>query len=298
MTPRRLKTAVLGVDVGGTHTKWATVEDQRIRDAGTLPTPDAPEALAAELHQVLSAGGPVDRVGVAVPAVIDQRTGTPLIPPNLPAAWTQRPVAAILAGALDRPVSVCNDARAFALAEATVGAGRTARTVACITLGTGVGGGVVVDGRPQVGRGALAGEFGHLLVRPGGQLCGCGARGCLEAYAGGRALVSAVRARGAIDLATPESIAIAAAAGDPLAGWAIRRAGEALGRALSMIAIVLAPDVVVIGGGLRGAYDLLRPHIEQALARASSIVPAIAIRPSQLGYHAGAIGAALWEKTS
>jgi glucokinase len=288
---------VLGVDVGGTHTKWAAIQDQQVCDAGTLPTPATPEALAAELGEVLSTGGPIRRVGVAVPAVIDQATGTPLIAPNLPSGWTRRPVADILAGALDRPVTLCNDARAFALAEATVGAGRTARTVACITLGTGVGGGVVVSGRPQLGRGALAGEFGHLLVSPGGELCGCGARGCLEAYAGGRALVCAVRMRGAIDLATPESIAIAAAAGDPLARWAIHRAGEGLGRALSMIATVLAPDAVVIGGGLSGAYDLLRPHIEQALARTSPIVPAIAIRPSQLGYHAGAIGAALWEKT-
>ena len=288
---------MLGVDVGGTQTKWAVLQDRRVCDAGTLPTPATPEALAAELAVVLSDGSPIARVGVAVPAVIDRRTGTPLIAPNLPSAWTRRPVAEILGDALERPVGVCNDARAFALAEATVGAGRAARTVACLTLGTGVGGGVVVGGRPQLGRGALAGEFGHLLVSPGGELCGCGARGCLEAYAGGRALVCAVRARGAIDLATPESIAIAAAAGDPLAGWAIRRAGEALGRALSMIATVLAPDVVIIGGGLSGAYDLLRPHIEQALRRTSPIVPAIAIRPSQLGHHAGAIGAALWEKT-
>jgi glucokinase len=291
-------TTVLGVDVGATHTKWAAIKDQKVYDYGALATPDAPEALAEELVRLLGAGAHVDRVGVALPAVIDTISGRATIAPNLAAAWTHEPVAELLAAAVDRPVSLCNDARAFALAEATVGAGRGAGTVACITLGTGVGGGLVIDGRPQLGHASRAGEFGHLLVEPGGARCACGARGCLEAYAGGRAMVAAVAQRGATDFATPESIAIAAAARDPLACWAIKRAAEALGRGLALIATCVAPEVVVIGGGLSAAYELMRPHVERTLAGSSPVVPTISIRPSRLGNHAGAIGAALWETRS
>jgi glucokinase len=290
-------TSVLGVDVGGTQTKWAAVRNNDVVDYGALATPAAPEMLGEELARLLGDGTQVERVGVALAAVIDQSSGRALIAPNLPASWTRLPVAEVIADAVGRPVRVCNDARAFALAEATMGAGRGHRTVACITLGTGVGGGVVIDGRPQLGRDARAGEFGHLLVNPGGARCACGARGCLEAYAGGRAMVAAVRERGGIDLATPQSIGIAAAAEDPLARWAIRRAAQALGRALAQISIVLAPDVVIVGGGLSGAFELMRPHVERALATASSVVPTIRLRRSQLGNHAGAIGAALWETT-
>jgi glucokinase len=290
-------TTALGVDVGGTRTKWAAVDDHKVYDCGSLTTPAAPEGLAEELVRLLASGA-IERVGVALPAVIDVASGRATIAPNLPAAWTREPVAELLAAAVDRPVSLCNDARAFALAEATVGAGRGAATVACVTLGTGVGGGVVIDGRPQLGHASRAGEFGHLLVDPGGARCACGARGCLEAYAGGRAMVAAVAARGATGLATPESIATAATAQDPLACWAIARAGEALGRGLSLIATCLAPDIVVIGGGLSGAYDLLRPHVERTLAESSPVVPTISISASQLGNHAGAIGAALWEARS
>jgi glucokinase len=291
-------TTVLGVDVGGTHTKWASVKDHKVYDCGALSTPDAPEGLAEELVRLLDLNGQVERVGVALPAVIDTTSGRATIAPNLPTAWTREPVAEMLALAVGRPVSLCNDARAFALAEATVGAGQGAGTVACITLGTGVGGGVVIDGRPQLGHASRAGEFGHLLVDPGGARCACGARGCLEAYAGGRAMVAAVAERGATDLTTPESIATAAAAQDPLACWAIERAAEALGRGLSLIATCLAPEIVVIGGGLSAAYGLMRPHVERALADSSPVVPTIIIRLSQLGNHAGAIGAALWETRS
>jgi glucokinase len=290
-------TSVIGVDVGGTETKWAEVDGHRVVDSGSLPTPAAPELLGRELARLVGRSSRVNRVGLALPAVIDTRSGRAVIAPNLPASWTQRAVAEVIAEAVARPVSICNDARAFALAEATVGAGRGHHTVACLTLGTGVGGGVVIDGRPHVGRGALAGEFGHLVVSPGGALCACGARGCLEAYAGGRAMVAAVRERGGTDLASPRCIALAAPS-DPVARWAITRAAEALGRALAQIAIVLAPDVVVLGGGLSAAYELMRPDIERALTAVSPVVPAISIQRTQLGNHAGAIGAALWEAKS
>src|SRR3954470_24806426 len=182
--PRPLMSSILGVDVGGTQTKWATISGNDVVDHGALATPGAPELLGEELARLPGGVTEVDRVGVALPAVIDASSGRALIAPNLPAAWTQRPVGEVIADALGRPVRVCNDARAFSLAEATFGAGRGHRTVACITLGTGVGGGVVIDGRPHAGHDARAGEFGHLVVNPEGARCGCGGRGCLEAYAG------------------------------------------------------------------------------------------------------------------
>ncbi|HEY8583273.1 MAG TPA: ROK family protein, partial [Capillimicrobium sp.] len=180
-------------------------------------------------------------------------------------------------------------ARAFALAEATVGAGARHRTVACITLGTGVGGGAVIDGRPITGRDGRAGEVGHLIVEPGGERCRCGGLGCLEAYAGGRSLAEAA------GLPSPKDVFDAARAGDDRARALVDRAAHALAIAIANIALLLDPDVVVIGGGVGAALDDLRPGLTATLARQTTVLPSVTIVPASLGEHAGAIGAALWK---
>lgn len=281
----------LGIDVGGTRTKWVATAGAEVVARGSEPTPPAgPAGLAARAAE-LAAG--LDRrvawVGLAMPAVIDQARNQPTIAPNLPPSWTAEPVAGLLGEAVGAPVAVCNDARAFALAEALVGAGSGHGTVVCLTLGTGVGGGVIIDGRAHGGLGGRAGECGHLIVEPDGERCRCGGLGCLESYAGGRRMAEAAGLPG------PKEVFDAAAAGHERAAEVVARAGRALAIAIANIGLLLEPDVVVIGGGVSGALEQLRPTIEATLAAQTPVLPAIAIVPASLGDHAGAIGAALWK---
>jgi glucokinase len=309
-------TAVLGVDVGGTSTKWVVLDGAEVAVQGRFDTPAEPETLAARLTEALAAGGAPRRVGVALPAVLGGGGRRIAVAPNLPSAWVGTPLADTLSACLERPVTLCNDARAFALAESRRGAGRDRRVVVALTLGTGVGaatgcaivfgvilgtgvgGGVVVDGAVLPGRAGLAGELGHLVVDPDGPRCGCGARGCLEAYAGGRSMLTACAANGRSFGTVAALVAAARDAGDDAALGVLSRAGAALGRALLAVAAVVAPDLVVLGGGVSAAYDLLEPSLEAALAAGSPATPALDIRRSTLGDHAGAIGAALWKGTN
>jgi glucokinase len=280
----------LGIDVGGTSTKWVVLEGDGIAESGTFPTPTDPLRLAELLRGSVRRLAEVDRIGLALPAVLDPDRRSVAIAPNLDAAWVGVPVGARLAEELELPAGLCNDARAFALAESRAGAGRGAAVVAAITLGTGVGGAIVVGGRLEAG---TAGELGHILVVPGGRRCGCGAEGCLEAYAGGRSLLEWCAAEGASFGDLRELVAGAQAA-DPVAAAALDRAGRALGQALQALAIARGPEVVVVGGGLSGAFEMLAPAAEAVLAGASPVTPSFEIRPAQLGEHAGAIGAAIW----
>jgi glucokinase len=281
----------IGIDVGGTRTKWVAMAGDEVTSRGTVPTPaDGPAGLAVHLRELAaSLGEPVAAVGLALPAVIDRERNQPSIAPNLPPSWTSEPVASLVSDAVGAPVAVCNDARAFALAEATVGAGAGRRIVACVTLGTGVGGGVVIDGRAYGGRADRAGEFGHLIVEPEGALCRCGGRGCLEAYAGGRRLAEAA------GLPTPKAVFDAARRGDAAEAALVAQAGRALAIALANISILFAPDAVVVGGGVGNALADLRPILDATLGAQSTVVPPVHILPASLGDHAGAIGAALWK---
>ena len=250
-------------------------------------------------------------VGVAIAAFLTGdrqrvRDATNLV------GWADRPFRADLSRRLGLPVIIENDADAAVWGEYVHGHGHGARCVVMATVGTGIGGGIVVGGELVRGGFGLAGEFGHLVVAPGGRRCGCGARGCLEAYASGTALTRSVRAvveagsedarqlferaGGDLDRIDGPMIITLALEGDPTALRALAELGEWLGRGLAQVAAVLDPDLVLIGGGLaEAAGDLSLGAVRRAYADALSIRatrPVAPLRHAGLGNAAGLVGAA------
>jgi glucokinase len=300
-SPERVAEPVryLGLDLGGSKIKVAVVEEG---DAGP-PRVVAREAVATEARRgpagvverlagvgrdALDRHGPVAACGLGLPGVWDEDDGRAVLLPNLPGDWNGVPVQAPLVGALGRPVALINDARAFSLAESLLGAARGLGTVVCMVLGTGVGGGVVVDGRLLRGTGT-AGEIGHQTVLEGGPPCGCGNLGCVEALT--RADVFA-RCGGQ---ATAQEVYAAARAGDATARAAVEHVVRWLGVALANAYVLLAPDAFVVGGGIAVAGGLPLGRLEEAVRRRVFLAPPERIRvlPSALGPYAGAVGAAL-----
>ena len=294
MTPR-----YLGIDVGGTNSKLAVLEiegDHRtVLATATIPTGagDPGEVvgrLGAAGARLAAEHGPVAAAGAGVPGLFDEASGRIVLLPNLPAAWTGRPFRDPLAGLLGVPVALINDARAFTLAESRMGAAAGCPTVVCLTLGTGVGGGVVVDGRLRFGPSGRAGELGHQVIEVDGPPCGCGNRGCVEAFAAGAVLCRL----GGRD--TPEAVFRAAAAGDRRAGAAVGATVGRLAVGIANLVTVLWPERVVVGGGVAAAGDQLFGPLRAAVAAAAPLVDPASyeIVPAALGPAAGAIGAALW----
>jgi glucokinase len=282
----------MGVDVGATSMKWVTMRDEQVVGRGRRPTPTDDEAGVLRAIVDLVTGEPdVDALGLALPAVVDARAGTSVLAPNLPGDWRGLPIVEPLAQTLGVPVTLCNDGRALTNAEWILGAARGRRDAVVLALGTGVGGGIVSDGRIVRGLRGQAGELGHLPIDPHGEPCGCGAVGCLETIAGARALVRAGR-----DAATPEAIVAAAGRGDAGALGVLDRAGAAIGRAFAALAVALRPELFVVGGGLAPALGLMRPAIEAQLSERTALTGTIPVVSAALGLHAGAIGAALWEE--
>jgi glucokinase len=293
----------MGIDVGGSSIKWVLLEGDRVVGDGATATPatDA-AAVLGTIAELVCEQAPAT-LGLALPAVIED--GATLMAPNLPGDWVGLAVGPPLHDELGIPVTLCNDARAFTRAEWLLGAARGRRNVLGITLGTGVGGGVVSDGRLVEGPRGQAGELGHLPVGENGVRCGCGALGCLETYAGAKALIR--EAQHAIELGesalldaaaelTPEVVVSAARTGDAAATGILTRAGEAIGRGLAVLATALNTEIVVVGGGVAVALDLLRPAIEAQFRERRAFIGPCPVVASALGAHAGAIGAALWEE--
>jgi glucokinase len=291
----------LGLDLGGTNIKAAVVAidasgrvdvlgcDQQPSGADSGP-PTVLANLAAAGAEAIARWGPVDAAAVGVPGLFDDETGTIEFLPNLPGAWRGERVTDPLEHALGVPVSIINDARAFTLAESRVGAAAGYRTVAALVIGTGIGGGIVVDGALHFGRMGRAGELSHQVIVPDGPPCACGNRGCLEALASARAIA---RLAGA---ATAGEAFAAAARGEERAIRAIAEVADYLGRAIANIVTMLVPDRVVIGGGVAEAGDALLSPVRDAAARHCVLVPPewYEIVAAELGPPAGAIGAALW----
>ncbi|MFC4117101.1 ROK family protein [Nonomuraea zeae] len=290
---------VLGVDVGGTYTKWAALDGDTVTASGTVPTPPGPDEtvkLAASLAPHAEA------IGIGLPGHVDRDTGTALFVPNPPGDWDGYPVAARLRELAGVPVSVVNDARAFARAELELGAARGLADVLFAVLGTGVGGAVALRGAVLAGPRDNLGELGHLTVSPGGSACCCGNRGCLETFAAGPGIVRAFSpgtvAAGTVAAGTVAEVAEAARAGDGRAVEAFERAGWALGVALGDAAALLGVGSVVVGGGVSGALDLMRSALHAELARRRPLIGDLAVLPAALGPLAGAIGAALFGRRS
>jgi len=304
-----------GVDVGGTKVAVGVVDAQgtilaRRRRASVANKPGEVEKVIAALVGELAREHPIEAVGVGAAGFVDETRSVVRFAPNL--GWREQPVRAQLEALLGLPVVVENDANAAAWGEYRFGAAREHRDVALITVGTGIGGGLVADGALYRGGSGLAGEVGHLrLVHPDGRPCGCGRTGCWEQYASGSALVREARALALADRAgaahllelgdgTPEAIrgrhvTIAAKDGDPVAGQAFVNVGSWLGRGMAELSAVLDPSCFVVGGGVSDAGDLL---LEPARATFAAEVVAAQNRPpvpivlATLRNDAGIVGAA------
>jgi glucokinase len=257
---------------------------------------EAPERIVAQLGEVArrvadDVGG-VDTVGITIPGTFDLETGVAHFVTNLGGPeWNGVPVRDPVQRSLGLPLRLINDARAFGFAESRLGAARDCDTAAFYTLGTGVGGAVVVGRRLQLGYGS-AGELGHTTVdaSPDAPLCGCGNRGCVEAHVQASAIARAGRR------STAEAVVDAARAGDAQAREALAGAGRWLGVAIANIVIALNPERVVIGGGVAEADDLILGPARAEVHRRTRVPPfgRTEIVRAELGYEAGSIGAALW----
>jgi len=231
----------------------------------------------------------VASVGIGVPGLYDPRTGRTRFIPNIPGPWAGHPVAEPVADATGLPVALINDARAFGLAELRLGAGRGASSMVALTLGTGVGGAFAVDGRIHLGHDGTGGELGHQTIDPDGPWCGCGNRGCVEAYA------RADQVAAACGTATAEEAVAAARAGDERALAGLDQVGRYLGIGISNAVVVISPDRIVIGGGMAAAGELLFAPIRAELARRVTITSLddVVLVAAELGTWAGSIGAAV-----
>jgi glucokinase len=278
----------LGLDLGGTNIKLALLEDGAVVAREEARTGSGVEEVLDRMADLARGAEAVDSVGVALPGLFD-RDGVALLLPALD-GWTGRPVRAELERRLGQPVRLINDGHAFALAESTLGAGRGAGNVMCVVCGTGIGGGLVLGGKLHLGPDDRAGEFGHHTVVQDGPRCECGNRGCLELYAGARAIAAAAGTETFADAAA------AAQAGDARARRALERAGTVIGVAIANVLIFLCPDRVVVGGGVAQAGPPLLGPLRASVAERARVAPLerIEIVEAGLGAHAGAIGAALW----
>ena len=296
---------VVGVDIGATNTRCSLVEADSfaLRGEERFGTRQAggPEGFAARLAEAVGAlGGEPAAVGIGVAGLIDTPRGTILFSPNLP-GWSDFGLGPELSRLTGLPVAVENDANMAALGEQRAGAARGLANVVCLTLGTGVGGGFVFEGRLYRGAAGQAGEVGHLTVeRRGGAVCGCGRRGCLETIASATGIARLAReaiARGRrtslkADELSALAVAQAAEAGDRLAKGVFRRAGNALGFALAQLFNLLDLEAAVLTGGVAAAWGLFMPALERELH--AQLLPrkqARVLRGS-LADSAGVIGAA------
>jgi len=286
----------LGLDLGGTNIKVAIVEqvdDQfEVISTESVATKAAagPSAVTDNLIRV---GSKViegtSTLGLGVPGHFDRDTGEIILFPNLPGEWKGFPLRKRISAGLETPVWMVNDARAFTLAEGLIGGGRGSRIVACITLGTGVGGGIMIEGKLHRGAFGVAGELGHQTIIPDGPLCGCGNRGCMEALTKADVLSRLAGKDSASEVFE------AARKGDPKATAAVDQIARYLGIGLANVVTLFGPDRIVVGGGIAEAGNLILDPIRQAVHSRVTLVPKekIEIVPARFGRFAGAVGAAL-----
>ena len=288
-----------GVDVGGTRCKVGVVDRRGAvraqRQIATLRDPEAMvEAIALACREVaVQAGGPIARLGMGAPGPLRFEEGVVVHAPNL--GWREVPLRAMVADAVGCPVVLDNDANAAALGEAWIGAGRGASVLLLVTLGTGVGGGVVEKGRIFHGARGLAVEVGHQVVVPGGRACPCGKKGCVEAYFSGHALTEQASERFLEgDPTEHRAIFRAYAEGDPeVVPW-METAIDALARGVALAGVLFDPDLIVFTGGLARSWDVysdrLVTRIKEEMGPAGPSSDRIGL--SILDGQAGVIGAA------
>lgn len=290
----------IGVDLGGTKTEAVVLDkDGSIRARTRRPTPadQGYEAILDNVvemvHELEVEHGIGARIGVGTPGSLSQRTGR--LKNSNTTSLNDRPIKTDLESRLDRQIRIDNDANCFALSEAVDGAGRGHRVVFGIIMGTGVGGGIVIEHRVLNGRNRIAGEWGHNVLDPNGPPCYCGKRGCIETFLSGPGLARDYAAQGDQTGVDAKRIVRRAEKGEPEAIAAMDRFIGRFGLALSMVVNILDPDIIVLGGGLSNIDRLYtdgRDHLAQAVFNDDFTTPLVR---NVHGDSAGVLGAAcLW----
>lgn len=305
--------SVLGIDIGGTKLAAGVVDaDGRMLERGEMPTL-AYEGLEPVLERIVGLGRellaraaaqkePVQRIGIGCAGPVDLKAGKVFDPPNLP-GWSDVSLVRHIESALGLPAILENDANAAALGEFRYGAGRGVRSLVYFTVSTGIGGGIILDGKVWHGLKDAAGEAGHMTVCPDGPVCGCGNRGCLEAMASGTSI--ARRAREAVaagrptrlrevPVVTSADVVRLAQEGDAVAREVWEAAVKYLGIGVASVITVLAPERIVLGGGVTRAGDFLFEPLRVEVRRRVKLMPveSVLVLPAALGPDVGILGAA------
>ncbi len=310
----------IGIDVGGTNVKIALVDDNgKIIYSNSVPTyakmgyeytvNNIKQAIKDLMKETNTTPSDIEGIGFDFPGQVDCKTGVVKLAPNIP-GWVNVPIAQMIEDEFHIPTRIDNDVRCAALGELKFGAGRGCENFICITVGTGIGSGIVINGKVVRGATNAAGELGHIkLQMNGGPICGCGDTGCLEAFASGPAIVAmaqdyikggkstkfremAAAEGGEI---TPYMVAKAAEEGDPVAKRIFEIVGEYIGIGLTSVINLLNPERVIIGGGVAESGELLLGPIRKTIKERAMVVAgnAVEIVPAQLGNSAGVIGASM-----
>lgn len=288
----------LGIDIGGTNIRLGIVDDKgKILCRKRFPTlkEQGKDKVIARLLKAIAdvnknSKYPIRGIGIGCPGPLDSRKGIVLSPPNLP-GWNKVPLKNIVQKRFKLPVILENDANCFALGEKWRGAAKGCKDIVCLTLGTGIGGAIILNGVLYTGKDGFGGELGHMSINFDGPKCGCGKRGCLEAYASATALVK--RYKGKRDV-TSKEIYESALQGDGRAKKVLKETAFYLGVAISNFVNAFNPEIVVLGGGLAKAGDLIFPEIRRIVRKISlgPLLHNLKIAPAKLGEDAGIIGAA------
>lgn len=309
-----------GIDIGGTNIKFGLfdsegkvlIKEQRptMAEKGPMPLMHLITNIAERLlYFAAEENYTVNWVGVGSPGAVDFKTGKVIGPsPNI-VGWMGMEIGPIMSERLNMPVFVDNDVNSMALAESRFGSAMGARSVVCVTVGTGVGGGVIIDGRVVRGSSSSAGELGHMTIDIDGPECACGNFGCIESFCSSGAMTGRIKARlskgltpifselleGSPDNLTVKKIFAAARKGDEIANEVVNETGTYLGIGLAGIVNLLNPEVVVIGGGITdggaGFVDAVTKEIRKRAF--SSAVEKLRVTRAALGNDAGFIGAGL-----
>lgn len=310
----------IGIDVGGTNVKIALVDDNgKIIYSNSVPTyakmgyeytvNNIKQAIKDLMKETNTTPSDIEGIGFDFPGQVDCKTGVVKLAPNIP-GWVNVPIAQMIEDEFHIPTRIDNDVRCAALGELKFGAGRGCENFICITVGTGIGSGIVINGKVVRGATNAAGELGHIkLQMNGGPICGCGDTGCLEAFASGPAIVAMAqeyikggkstkfREMAAVEGGeiTPYMVAKAAEEGDPVAKRIFEIVGEYIGIGLTSVINLLNPERVIIGGGVAESGELLLRPIRKTIKERAMVVAgnAVEIVPAQLGNSAGVIGASM-----
>ena len=308
----------IGIDVGGTNVKIALVDGEgKIIYSNSVPTyaqmgyeytvNNIKQAIRDLMKETNTEAKDIQGIGFDFPGQVDCKTGVVKNAPNIP-GWVNVPIAQMIEEEFNIPTRIDNDVRCAALGELKFGAGRGCENFVCITVGTGIGSGLVINGKVVRGAANAAGEIGHIkLQMEDGPLCGCGDSGCLEAFASGPSIVAMAqeylkggKSAKFRELAgdgeiTPYIVAKAAEAGDPVAKRIFEKMGYYIGMGLTSVINLLNPEKIIIGGGVAECGELLLDPIRRTFNDRAMKVQreAVEIVPAELGNSAGVIGASM-----